>query len=210
MSFNSTSDQSPFEQLALPAPPVSNGTATSAPKSDLGIDLLSWDDTPTTAENPLALVPVTDPLADSTPSNQNALAIVNAFSQNNTANSNAHPADPFGLNSSSTMPGSQPYNTPAQHPLQPQQPQQAAPLYPNGGAVNVGTSYEQAPQFNNTSSGWNGQVASPAPPPQQAQSYGMASHADLYPFFCIVSVPPHFVFIFEMSVNTTFASKFCR
>jgi len=167
----STSDQSPFEQLALPAPPVSNGTATSAPKSDLGIDLLSWDDTPTTAENPLALVPVTDPLADSTPSNQNALAIVNAFSQNNTANSNAHPADPFGLNSSSTMPGSQPYNTPAQHPLQPQQPQQAAPLYPNGGAVNVGTSYEQAPQFNNTSSGWNGQVASPAPPPQQAQSY---------------------------------------
>jgi hypothetical protein len=168
----STSDQSPFEQLALPAPPVSNGTATSAPKSDLGIDLLSWDDTPTTAENPLALVPVTDPLADSTPSNQNALAIVDTFSQNNTVNSNAHPADPFGLSSSSTIPGSQPYNTPAQHPLQSQQPQQAAPLYPNGGAVNAGTSYEQAPQFNNMSSGWNGQVASPlAPPPQQAQSY---------------------------------------
>src|SRR5438105_1382289 len=50
MSY-STSDQSPFEQLALPAPPVSNGTATSAPKADTGIDLLSWDDAPTTAEN---------------------------------------------------------------------------------------------------------------------------------------------------------------
>ncbi|CAO2181494.1 unnamed protein product [Urochloa humidicola] len=140
----STSDPSPFEQLALPAPPVSNGTATSAPKSDPGIDLLSWDDTPTTAENPLALVPVTDPLADSAPSNQNALAIV----------------------------GSQPYNTPAHHALQPQQPQQAAALYPSGGTVNPGTSYDQASQFNNMSSGWNGQVASPlATPPQQAQNY---------------------------------------
>jgi hypothetical protein len=188
---------------------VSNGTATSAPKSDLGIDLLSWDDTPTTAENPLALVPVTDPLADSTPSNQNALAIVDTFSQNNTVNSNAHPADPFGLSSNSTIPGSQPYNTPAQHPLQSQQPQQAAPLYPNGGAVNAGTSYEQAPQFNNTSSGWNGQVASPlAPPPQQAQSYGMASHADLFLFF---SVSYLFLPIFVPSEeNTTIASKFCR
>ncbi|CAL4966167.1 unnamed protein product [Urochloa decumbens] len=168
----STSDQSPFEQLALPAPPVSNGTATSAPKSDLGIDLLSWDDTPTTAENPLALVPVTDPLADSTPSNQNALAIVDAFSQSNSANSNAQPADPFGVHSSSTIPGSQPYNTPGHHALQPQQPQQAAALYPNGGTVNPGTSYDQASQFNNVSSGWNGQAASPlAPPPQQAQNY---------------------------------------
>ncbi|XP_062189220.1 TOM1-like protein 9 [Phragmites australis] len=167
----STSDQSPFEQLALPAPPVSNGTATSAPKADPVIDLLSWDDTPTTAENPLALVPVTDPLADSTSSNHNALAIVDMFSQNNTTNSNANAASPFGLNSSSTIPGSQPYNTPTQHPLQPQQPQQTA-LYPNGGAVNPGTSYDQASQFNNMSSGWNGQVANPmAPPPQQAPNY---------------------------------------
>ncbi|CAO2161687.1 unnamed protein product [Urochloa humidicola] len=166
------SDPSPFEQLALPAPPVSNGTATSAPKSDPGIDLLSWDDTPTTAENPLALVPVTDPLADSAPSNQNALAIVGAFSQSNTANSNAPPTDPFGVNSTSTIPGSQPYNTPAHHALQPQQPQQAAALYPSGGTVNPGTSYDQASQFNNMSSGWNGQVASPlATPPQQAQNY---------------------------------------
>uniref|UniRef100_A0A0A9B4R5 VHS domain-containing protein n=1 Tax=Arundo donax TaxID=35708 RepID=A0A0A9B4R5_ARUDO len=167
----STSDQSPLEQLALPAPPVSNGTATSAPKADPGIDLLSWDDTPTTAENPLALVPVTDPLADSTSSNHNALTIVDMFSQNNTTNSNAKPADPFGLNSSSTIPGSQPYNSPTQHPVQSQQPQQAA-LYPNGGAVNPGTSYNQASQFNNMTSGWNGQIANPmSPPPQQALNY---------------------------------------
>lgn len=178
---------------------MSNGTATSAPKSDPGIDLLSWDDTPTTAENPLALVPVTDPLADPTPSNQNALAIVDVFSQNNTANSNAQPADPFGLNSSSNIPGSQPYNTPAQHVLQSQQPQQAAALYPNGGTVNPGTSYDQASQYNNMSSGWNGQVASHlAPPPQQAQNYGMASHVDLFTLFfsCMTSVPTHTVFNF--------------
>lgn len=175
LSCNSTSDQSPFEQLALPAPPVSNGAATSAPKSDLGIDLLSWDDTPATAQNPLALVPVTDPLADSTSSNQNALAIVDTFSQNSTANSNIQPADPFGLNPSSAIPGSQPYNTPAQQPFQSQQPPQQATLYPNGGAVNPGTSYDQASQFNNVSSGWNGQAANPAaPPPEQALNYGMA------------------------------------
>ncbi|XP_062229462.1 TOM1-like protein 9 [Phragmites australis] len=166
----STSDQSPFEQLALPAPPVSNGAATSVPKADPGIDLLSWDDTPTT-ENQLALVPVTDPLADSTSSNHNALAIVDMFSQNNTTNSSAKPADPHGLSSSSTLLGSQPYNTPTQHSLQPQQPQQVV-LYPNGGAVNSGTSYDQASQFSDTSLGWNGQVANPmAPPPQQALNY---------------------------------------
>ncbi|XP_066316853.1 TOM1-like protein 9 [Miscanthus floridulus] len=170
----STSDQSPFEQLALPAPPVSNGAATSAPKSDLGIDLLSWDDTPApaTAQNSLALVPVTDPLADSTSSNQNVLAIVDTFSQNSTANSNAQPADPFGLNPSSFIPGSQPYNTPTQQPFQSQQPPQQAALYPNGGAVNPGTSYDQASQFNNVSSGWNGQAASlAAPPPEQTLNY---------------------------------------
>ncbi|KAL6627005.1 hypothetical protein ACP70R_030731 [Stipagrostis hirtigluma subsp. patula] len=170
----STSDQSPFEQLALPAPPVSNGTATSAAKADPGIDLLSWDDTPTTAANSLALVPVTDPHVDSTSSNQNALAIVDMFSQNNTASANGHtkPADPFGLDPSSTISGSQPYNTPTQHPLQSQQPPQQAPLYPNGGSVNPGTSYDQASQFNNVSSGWNGQVANPMPsPPQQAPNY---------------------------------------
>lgn len=170
----STSDQSPFEQLALPAPPVSNGAATSAPKSDLGIDLLSWDDTPApaTAQNSLALVPVTDPLADSTSSNQNALAIVDTFSQHSTANSNAQPADPFGLNPSSAIPGSQPYNTPTQQPFQSQQPPQQAALYPNGGAVNPGTSYDQASQFNNVSSGWNGQAANPAVSlPEQALNY---------------------------------------
>jgi hypothetical protein len=177
LSCNSTSDQSPFEQLALPAPPVSNGAATSAPKSDLGIDLLSWDDTPApaTAQNSLALVPVTDPLADSTSSNQNALAIVDTFSQHSTANSNAQPADPFGLNPSSAIPGSQPYNTPTQQPFQSQQPPQQAALYPNGGAVNPGTSYDQASQFNNVSSGWNGQAANPAVSlPEQALNYGMA------------------------------------
>ncbi|ONM28249.1 Thioesterase family protein [Zea mays] len=119
----STSDQSPFEQLALPAPPVSNGAAT---KSDLGIDLLSWDDTPATAQNPLALVPVTDPLADSTSSNQNALAIVDTFSQNSTVNSNTQAADPFGLNPSSAIPGSQAYNTPTQQHFQSQQPSSRA------------------------------------------------------------------------------------
>jgi len=166
----STSDQSPFEQLALPAPPVANGTA--APKADPGIDLLSWDDTPSTAADSLALVPVTDPLADSTSSNHNALAIVGMFSQGNTTNSSTASADPFGLNSSSTIPGSQPYNIPTPQPLPSQQPQQAAP-YANGIAVNAGTSsYDHASQFNSMSSGWNGQATNPVTPtPQQSLNY---------------------------------------
>lgn len=170
---NSANVQSPFEQLALPAPPVSNGSATPAPKSDLGVDLLSWDDNPSTTENSLALVPVTDPVVDSTPS-QNALAIVDIFSQNNTTNNIAKPADPFGVNSSSTLPGSQPYNAPTQHPLQAQQQPQQVGLYPNGGAVNPGTSYP-------TSSGWNGQIANNATPPaQQTVNYGIAIYLYIY------------------------------
>ena len=189
---NSTSDQSPFEQLALPAPPLSNGSA-NPPKPDSGIDLLSWDDTPSsTAENQLALVPVTDPLADST-SNQNALAIVDIFSQNNTANSK--PLDPFGLDSSPTVPGSQAYNTPAQHPVQSQQPPQQVALYSNGGTVNPGTSYDQASQFNNTNSGWNGQVANHAAPPPQQINYGMQCHFDHYFFICLTFFWKNYIII---------------
>ncbi|KAF7035954.1 hypothetical protein CFC21_046729 [Triticum aestivum] len=172
----STSEPSPFEQLALPAPPVSNGSANTAPKPDSGIDLLSWDDTPSTAENSLALVPVTDPLADST-SNQNALAIVDIYSQNNTANSNAKSLDPFGFDSSPTPLGSQPYNTATQHPLQSQQPPQQAAPYSNGSAVNPGTSYDPASQYNHTNSGWNGQVANHAAPPPQQVNYDDQSGA---------------------------------
>jgi hypothetical protein len=158
---------------------VANGT--SAPKADPGIDLLSWDDTPTTATDSLALVPVTDPLADSTSSNHNALAIVGMFSQGNTTNSSTASADPFGLNSSSTIPGSQPYNIPTQQPLPSQQPQQAAP-YANGIAVNAGTSsYDHASQFNSMSSGWNGQATNPVTPtPQQSLNYGMVCHLNLF------------------------------
>jgi hypothetical protein len=175
----STSDQSPFEQLALPAPPLPNGSA-NPPKPDSGIDLLSWDDTPSTAENSLALVPVTDPLADST-SNQNALAIVDIFSQNNTANSNAKPHDPFGLDSSPTMQ--------TQHPVQSQQPPQQVALYSNGDTVNPGTSYDQASQFNNTNSGWNGQVANHAAPPPQQINYDDQSGALPPPPWEAASVP---------------------
>jgi hypothetical protein len=157
---------------------VANGTA--APKADPGIDLLSWDDTPSTAADSLALVPVTDPLADSTSSNHNALAIVGMFSQNNTTNSNTASADPFGLNSSSTIPGSQPYNTPTQQPLPSQQPQQAAP-YANRVAVNAGTSYDHASQFNSMGSGWNGQATNPvACTTQQSLNYGMVCHLNLF------------------------------
>jgi hypothetical protein len=39
------------------------------------------------------------------------------FSHNSTVNSKTQAADPFGLNPSSAIPGSQAYNTPTQQPF---------------------------------------------------------------------------------------------
>ncbi|XP_020585676.1 TOM1-like protein 2 [Phalaenopsis equestris] len=105
-STSTSSGPSPFEQLALPAPPASNGSATAAKKVDPLIDLLSGDDfnAPTTA-NQLALVSVSEPAASPSPPNQNILALVDMFPQSNNNNSNANPSSPFG--STAGFPASQ-------------------------------------------------------------------------------------------------------
>lgn len=194
----STSNQSPLQQLSLPAPLASNGSATPAAKTDPHIDLLSGDSYNTPKhENPLALVPVSEPFASSA-SDQNLLALVDMFPQNNTNSSNANPSNSLG--SHSTLPASQAYPAATQLQTEPQQPQLPA-LYPNGGVPNLGASqyeqaaYDQGAQLNHASPTWNGQVPLGLNPQQQALGYGkhwyLFSH-DSQLCFLIVVMPACF------------------
>ncbi|KAJ6818403.1 target of Myb protein 1-like [Iris pallida] len=150
----STSSQPPLQQLLLPAPPVSNGSSASSAKADPHMDLLSGENYGTSAaENPLALVPVSQPLAVSA-SDQNILALADMFPQSNN-NSNTH-VDPFSSNSAYPAPQTFPSAS------QLQQPPQAA-SYPNGGISTSGSpqfvqaAYAQGAQVNHTNPEWNGQ-----------------------------------------------------
>ncbi|KAL0904063.1 hypothetical protein M5K25_026134 [Dendrobium thyrsiflorum] len=166
-SSASTSSPSPFEQLALPAPPASNGSAIPAKKVDPLMDLLSGEDfnAPATP-NSLALVPVSEPVASPSP-NQNILALVDMFPQSNNNNSNVNPSSPFG--SSAAFPASQ---TPSAAPPQLQQQSLQQPsIYSNEGVPRATESqFEQAnygtgTQINHANPTWNGQ--------QQSLGYGM-------------------------------------
>ncbi|XP_010915838.1 TOM1-like protein 9 isoform X2 [Elaeis guineensis] len=175
----STSNQAP-QQLLLPAPPASNGSATPAAKIDPHMDLLSGEDYNTPkSENPLALVPVGEPLAPSV-SDQNLLALVDMFPQNNTNNSNGNPSNSLDLHS--TLPASQTHPAAPQLQLQAQQPQQSA-LYPNGGVPDTGVpQYEhQGAQLNHAGSTWNGQVAQGLNPQQQTLGYDASDQAGALP-----------------------------
>ncbi|GMH06988.1 hypothetical protein Nepgr_008828 [Nepenthes gracilis] len=156
----------------LPAPPTANGTTTPAKevsKMDLlSGDLLSSEDfNSTTAQNSLALVPVSvpHPSSPAAASDQNALALVDMFSVGSSAPSSsaAQPAFPAG----------QSY-PPAFQQQQPQL-QQSSQLssYPNGITPNIGFSYEQSgyPQAPNPS--WNSQtLQQPSSLGQEAQNGG--------------------------------------
>lgn len=166
-SSASTSSPSPFEQLALPAPPTSNGSATPVKKADPFMDLLSGEDfnAPPTS-NSLALVPVSEPVASPSP-NQNILALVDMFPQsNNNNNSNVNPSSPFG--STTAFPISQ---TPSVPPQLQQQPLQQPVIYSNEGVLPRGTesqferaNYVAGVQMNHVNTAWNGQ--------QQSLDYG--------------------------------------
>lgn len=167
----------------MPAPPASNGSATPAAKIDPHMDLLSGEayNTPKN-ENLLALVPVSEPLATSV-SDQNLLALVDMFPQNNTNNSNGNPSNSLDLHPA--FPASQTYPAAPQLQLQPQQAQQSA-LYPNGGVPNTHApqyeqaTYDQGAQLNHAGSTWNGQVAQGLNPQQQALG-GYGKHWNLFP-----------------------------
>lgn len=151
--YRSTSNAGAVNQLMLPAPPIANGQATTPTKVDPKMDLLSGDDfNSPTAENMLAIVPVGEPQTGSPIANhQNALALVDMFSQNNSN----QPAPAVVLYSS--MPQYQ-----QQQNLQP--PQNA--VYPNGIGPNMMAPQYEQPLYNQgANSAWNGQILPQQQPP---------------------------------------------
>uniref|UniRef100_M4F0D9 VHS domain-containing protein n=1 Tax=Brassica campestris TaxID=3711 RepID=M4F0D9_BRACM len=150
----SSSGNGVLNQLALPAPPVANGSANSK------IDLLSGDD--------LALVPVGPPQpASPIASDQNALALIDMFSDNTTSSPSIATA-PTG----SSAPQSSPL-TPQLHQQPTSQAGEAGLQQSNGFSPQAGYSqFEQQPSYGQgASSPWNAQ---PAHQMQQTQqpSYG--------------------------------------
>ncbi|KAF2615216.1 hypothetical protein F2Q70_00013532, partial [Brassica cretica] len=142
-----------LNQLALPAPPVANGSANSK------IDLLSGDD--------LALVPVGPPQpASPIASDQNALALIDMFSDNTSSPSIA--TAPTG----SSAPQSSPL-TPQLHQQPSSQAGEAGLQQSNGFSPRAGYSqFEQQPSYGQgASSPWNAQPAHQMQQPQQP-SYG--------------------------------------
>ncbi|OIW14592.1 hypothetical protein TanjilG_32934 [Lupinus angustifolius] len=155
-SSNAEAGSQTLNQLLLPAPPTSNGSALPA-KIDPKWDLLSGDDynSPKT-ENSLALVPVGEQQPTSPMSQQNALVLFDMFSNSNNA---------------STAVNAQPTNVASQtNQLGPQFQQQQtfispSALYPNGNVPNGGSPrYEHSPYTQSIDPAWSGQAVQQQPP----------------------------------------------
>lgn len=161
----SSSNASLGTQLLLPAPPTANGPSTTPTKASPKMDLLSGDDfSSPTAENSMAIVPVTigEPRPVTPVSQQNALALVDMFSQGN----NAQPMGSVG----------QTYPTPPQTQQQQNFPTPQSQIYPNGSAPGtMFPQYEQSVYTQGSNSAWNGAVAQqqqPSLPAYGAQTGG--------------------------------------
>ncbi|KAM7490412.1 hypothetical protein LguiA_033333 [Lonicera macranthoides] len=141
----STSSASSGTQVPHPAPKVISPTPA---KPEPKIDLLSGDDFGSPkAENSLAIVPVganqQPPSPVATP--QNALALVDMFSQNG--------------NAQSPYPGGQTYpNSSPQFQNQPNFQSPQSPFYSNGSVHNMVVPYDQALYAQGVNHPWNGQI----------------------------------------------------
>lgn len=165
----STSGAGAGLQLLSLAPIATNGPSATPAKVNPKFDLLSGDDfSSPTAENSLALVPAGEPQPTTPASQQNALALVDMFSQSNNVQSNS----PVG----------QPYSSSPQFQQQPQgfQPPQS-PFYPNGSVPTMGPpQYEQkSPYAQGTNPAWNQMPQQPQQPPSPV--YGAQSSGALPP-----------------------------
>ncbi|POO03949.1 GAT domain containing protein [Trema orientale] len=163
----------PLNQLSLPAPPATNGVASTA-LVDPKMDLLSGDDfSSPKAEASLALVPVGGQQPSTPASQQNALVLFDMLSDSNTT-----------ANSVDT----QAANLPGQSSLTPQAQNQQTFIspqggfYPNGTVPNTGApQYQQSlyTQTQGTGPTWNGHIAQQQQPPSPV--YGPQSGASLPP-----------------------------
>ncbi|KAI3468230.1 hypothetical protein Pfo_024893 [Paulownia fortunei] len=163
----STSSTSLGTQLLLPAPPTTNGQLTTPAKADPKIDLLSGDDFNSPMANSLALVPVGQPQpASPVASQQNALALVDMFSESNNNQS---------LNSIG-----QAYPSSPQFQQQPNFHSPQPSLYPNGTVSGpMPPQHEQSLYSQGSASAWNGQITQQQQP--SSPVYGGQSSSTLPP-----------------------------
>ncbi|CAN6195065.1 unnamed protein product [Urochloa humidicola] len=170
----------PFEQLALHAPPSSNASKSHVePAVNSNIDLLSGDDffKPEPVHSQ-ALVPVSNQPAASASSSHSTLDLLDMFSDSNAINNTSqNPAIPPMPNTNPNPSSAQAYLTPQQpvpppQPVPPQHPvpQQTSP-YSNGLNSNTLAPYDQGSNLTSVSS-WNGQFAHGVIPPQQPPNFG--------------------------------------
>ncbi|CAL5206546.1 unnamed protein product [Lathyrus oleraceus] len=162
-----------LNQLMLPAPATSNGSAVPA-KVDPKWDLLSGDTYGSPkADTSLALVPLGEQHAASPVSDQNALVLFDMFSNGDSA--------PTSVN---TQPTQQTNVAGQSGPFTPQFQQQQTFIsqggfYPNGSVPNAGSPhYEQSLHTQSTGPVWNGQVAEQQQP---ASPYGAQNNGSLPP-----------------------------
>lgn len=150
-----------MNQLLLPAPPTSNGSAVPA-KADPKMDLLSGDDyNSPKADTSLALVPLGEQQPASPMSQQNALVLFDMFSNGNNAPTSVktHPTQPTNV-AGQTSPLA-PHFQQQQTFISPQ-----GGVYANGSVPNVGSPrYEQSLYSQSTVPAWNGQVVQQQPIP---------------------------------------------
>lgn len=163
--MQSTDSSGSGKQLALPAPPASSGQSTTPTKADPKIDLLSGDDFS------LAIVPVGEPQpASPASSQQNALALIDMFSQsNNIPSSNsvgqAHPSSPQFQQQQNF-----------QYPKSPLSPNGtvSGPMFPQ----NELSLYSQG-----STSPWNGQITQQQQPPSPV--YGAYISSSFFIYFVL-------------------------
>lgn len=160
-----------LNQLMLPAPATSNGSAIPA-KVDPKWDLLSGDtyDSPK-ADTSLALVPLGEQHAASPVSDQNALVLFDMFSNGDNASTPVN-----------TQPTQQTNVAGQSGPFTPQFQQQhtfisQGGLYPNGSVPNAGSpQYEQSPHTQSTGPAWNAQIPNGSVPNSGSHQYEQSLH----------------------------------
>ncbi|KAL6604016.1 hypothetical protein ACP70R_044377 [Stipagrostis hirtigluma subsp. patula] len=175
-SSEGASSTTPFEQLALPAPPSSSGSKSSGgPAVSPNIDLLSGDDFfKPEPVNSQALVPVGNPPSASASSgHNNTLDLLDMFAESSVSNNNnQNPAISSVLNPNPNLSAPQAFPSP-QHPVPPQQPSS----YSNGLTSNALTPYDPRADLNAAGS-WNGHGVIP---PQQPPNYGQDDQSNDLP-----------------------------
>ncbi|URE29615.1 VHS and GAT domain containing protein [Musa troglodytarum] len=172
---SSSSDQPPpLQQSPLHGSPTSFDSAMSSAKIEPSMDLISGDDynKPAT-ENPLALVPASEPLTN-VASEQNVLTLAEMFPPIISNSSSTNPANCFDSNSG--IPAQQTYPAGTNIQLQVHLIQQSA-LFTSGGIQSSGApqveqaSCDQGVQLSHMSIVWDGQLSPAYNPEEQALSY---------------------------------------